>query len=98
MDIRELKQLLKHSASVLIMENGEPSLVVTNYQTFRSMGDAQQGEGAAPVEVQEHNGQIRESGQQSALSVQELEMIDRLNKEIMALKEQIEAEEREVTE
>ncbi len=96
MDIRELKQLLQRSPSVLIVEDGEPSLVVVDYETYRSMTDVAPNpeRRPAPAPVQSAP-PAREPGQPS-LSTQEAEMIDRLNKEILALKEQIEAEEREV--
>lgn len=92
MNIKELKQLIKNSASVLIMEDGEPSMVVMDYKTYRAMGDEKEaalGNAGIPAEPM-----AKEEHRQQSLSVKELEIIDRLNKEIMALKEQIEAEER----
>lgn len=91
MNIKELKQLIKNSASVLIMENGEPSLVVMDYKTYCAMSDEKETVRSNPEIPTEP---AKEEHKQQSLSVQELEMIDRLNKEIMALKEQIEVEER----
>ncbi len=98
MDISELKQLLKHSPSVLVTENGEPTLVVMDYKAYLSREERRSDGKDAQVEPKEPSEPAAEKRQQSSLSAQELEMIDRLNKEIMSLKEQIETEEQGISE
>lgn len=91
MDIRELKNLLKNSTSVLMLDNGEPAYVILDYQVFKNLTQEKGEEVKVPVPeatVSQGNG--------LALSAQEMEALERLNKEIQALKEQIAAEEKEV--
>ncbi len=92
MEINELKKMLKKSTAVLILENGEPSIVVVDYKTYRELlgpdsrtsgGDgvaAESPEVALPGRVVSNPG--------------ELELLERINKDILALKEQIEEEEK----
>lgn len=89
MNVNELKKLLKGSGSVLLMENGEPSMVVMSYRSFREMCSSR---------TEEREVRINHAGSQYAYfgRERETEVLDRLNKEIMALKNQIEAEERSV--
>lgn len=89
MDIRELKKLLKNSTSVLILDNGEPAFVVVDYTVYKNAvleKDAQADEvriHTAPAPETEHPMEARDS-----------EILDRLNRDILALKNQIEAQER----
>ncbi len=83
MDISELKKLIKNSTSVLILENGEPSFVVMGYKTYKEIAAEKTGE----KEIKIHNNSHE----------QETEILDRLNREIMALKAQIEMEEKGIT-
>lgn len=97
MDIRELKQLLKNSASVLILDEGEPAFVILDYRVYRQLTGEQSRQDAARFsDAPAANGAVESTPvapiAQPSLSPQELEAIERLNKEIQALKEQIEAE------
>ena len=85
-EINELKQMLKHSTAVLILDNGDPSFVVLDYATYRKILD--QGE-QAPA----YNGLIPPTPNLKGQSG-ETELLERINKDILALKEQIEEEER----
>lgn len=78
MQIGELKKMLKKSTAVLILENGEPSIVVVDYKTYKELL-GEEGEVAPSTET-------RQSG--------EMELLERINKDILALKEQIEEEEK----
>lgn len=91
MDIRELKTLLKNSTSVLILDNGEPAFVLVDYQVYRSIAAQDERNSAVPISSSA-------SQNTSNLSAQELEAIERLNKEILALRNQIEMEERAAAE
>jgi hypothetical protein len=88
MDIKELKNLLKNSTSVLILENGEPEFVVVDYAAYKNllMGTKVADNPARMIPVGE------------AMAAKEAAMLERLNSEILALKQQIEAEEKEVLE
>lgn len=94
MDIRELKNLLKNSTSVLMLDEGEPAFVILDYQVFRNLtqGNEEEVRISTPEPGTHHgNGQAG----MPPLSAQEMEALERLNKEIQALKEQIAAEEKE---
>lgn len=93
MDIRELKNLLKNSTSVVMLDEGEPAFVILDYGVFRNLTQDK----AEPVSARTMEGSLqRGNGFQQPLSAQEMEALERLNKEIQALKEQIAAEEKEV--
>ncbi|OGN27999.1 MAG: hypothetical protein A2941_03160 [Candidatus Yanofskybacteria bacterium RIFCSPLOWO2_01_FULL_49_17] len=79
-EINELKQMLKHSTAVLILDNGDPSFVVLDYATYKRMLEAETGNGSVTT---------ASKGQSS-----ESELLERINKDILALKEQIEEEEK----
>ncbi|OGN33017.1 MAG: hypothetical protein A3I39_00810 [Candidatus Yanofskybacteria bacterium RIFCSPLOWO2_02_FULL_47_9b] len=82
-EINELKQMLRHSAAVLILDNGEPSFVVLDYATYKRM---LQENDATPA----YNSAVPTKSVQSG----ESELLERINKDILALKEQIEEEEK----
>ena len=93
MDIRELKQLLKNSTSVLIMDNGEPEFMILDYQAYKALSESKESEVKVHTQPQPQS-TLTPTRNPSSLSIQELEAIERLNKEILALKAQIEMEER----
>ena len=133
MDIRELKDLLKNSTSVLILDDGEPSYVILDYQVYRNLIQAREpasselqpgldssrrgGRGEQEILVKNHtqNSQLQHSDEVEApkptqgvgspteasvakapgLSAQEVEALERLNREIQALKDQIEQDEKQ---
>ena len=123
MDIRELKDLLKNSTSVLILDDGEPSYVILDYQVYRNLVQArepaspelQRGEQEIVVKNHTQNSQLQHSDEieapkptqgigspteasvakASGLSAQEVEALERLNREIQALKDQIEQDEKQ---
>ena len=86
MDIKELKKMLKGSTAVLILDNGEPSFVVVSYDNYREL--LQKGE----TEIAVHNGPATVTP--AMTNAGELELLERINKDILALKEQIEEEEK----
>ena len=88
MDINELKFLLKNSASVVVMEEGQPSLVIVDYHVYKNMVQAQQGLLSQPRTA--GSGPVTHEQQ---FSPEEQEAVERLNREILALKEQIAMEE-----
>jgi hypothetical protein len=89
MDIRELKNLLKNSTSVLMLDEGEPAFVILDYQVYRNLTQGQEIKISTP-----EPGAPQPLGHQP-LSPQEMEALERLNREIQALKDQIAMEEKE---
>ncbi len=87
-EINELKQMLKHSTAVLILDNGDPSFVVLDYSTYRKMISSEEnGYGTSPsLPAPSPSGRSQSSS--------ESELIERINKDILALKAQIEEEEK----
>lgn len=95
MDIRELKQLLKNSVSLLILENGEPAFVVVDYKVYRDLMARDQQEAAVALSASQPA--ARPTSGEQPVDPKEVEVLERLNKEILALKSQIELEERNLT-
>ena len=88
MDIKELKKLIKNSTAVVVLENGEPSFVIMDYQAYKSIGQEEQKR-EVKITSQLINTQVRLSSKEG-----ELEILDRINKEILAIKDEIEKEEK----
>ncbi|OGM97999.1 MAG: hypothetical protein A2735_02425 [Candidatus Yanofskybacteria bacterium RIFCSPHIGHO2_01_FULL_41_21] len=85
MEIGALKKMLKKSTAVLILENGEPSIVVVDYNTYK---------GLLGEEDQEVSKDQVSSNPATSVQTGEVELLERINKDILALKEQIEEEEK----
>jgi len=90
MDIKELKNLIKDSTAVLVLDNGEPSFVLIGYGMYKDLISSKTEEKEVKI-TQAHNGSVHNS---QIFPERETEILDRLNKEILALKSQIEMEER----
>ena len=109
MNIDELKQLVKHSTAVLVLDNGEPSFAILNYDTYKNLV-LKDGNVDKEKEVKVHHsatvgngvGNSRNSDgvnsrhDQPEMSQGELEILERINKDILALKAEIEREEKTV--
>jgi len=81
--------MLKKSATVVILDNGEPSFVVVNYDTYKELV------GGVAQEVKITNGSEPSARlRQGSGEVKEVELLERINKDILALKAQIEEEEK----
>ena len=86
MDTNELKKLVKNSTAVLVLDNGEPSFVILNYNAYKDLVLKQE-----PVkEVKITNGLNKDEARPEV----ESEVLERINKDILALKEEIEKEEK----
>ncbi len=88
-EINELKKMLKSSTAVLILDNGEPSFVVVGYGTYKELV----GGGEKEIKVHNGNGALPVRSSNAA----EVELLERINKDILSLKTQIEDEERMMT-
>ncbi|MEX2090647.1 MAG: hypothetical protein WD989_00740 [Candidatus Paceibacterota bacterium] len=96
MDVNELKKLVKNSTALLVLDNGEPSFVILNYDTYKGLllqeptkevkishlGKGQEASVANGIKKEETKGDV------------ESEVLERINKDILALKEEIEKEEK----
>jgi len=91
MDINELKKLIKNSTAVLVLDNGQPSFVVVDYKMYKDLVSDRVGEKEVKITREQHanNGFGGYSPRES-----DMEILERLNKEILALKNQIESEEK----
>ena len=92
MDINEIKKSVKNSTAVLVLDNGEPSLVVMGYKTYKDIATDKAGE--KEIKINHDN---PEPARVNNHRDQEAEILERLNKEILALKAQIEMEEKGLT-
>ena len=99
MNIEELKKLVKNSTAVLVLDNGEPSFVILNYDAYK---DLVLGEPVKEVKISHAgnnhavnptNGSSKDTAPSSEV---ESEVLERINKDILALKEEIEKEEKGV--
>ena len=75
MDLKQLKELAKKLGGILVMDGGLPEFVVLSYQRYSELE-----EGGRPSVS---------AGASPAQSVSEDQLIDKLNTEIAALKEEI---------
>lgn len=111
MDTNELKKLLKGSTAVLILEDGEPSYVILGYDAYKNLIADQEKEIKINHAAQASNGQLRYSqtdkdrvsAEPSGLSVsfqnriseKESEFLEKINKQILSLKGEIDKEEKD---
>ena len=93
-DINELKKLIKDSTSVLVLDNGEPSFVIMGYETYKNMTANLNTEKEVVIKQSSSNQSVSNG---RSFHDKETEILERLNKEILALKNQIEAEEKGLT-
>ena len=88
MNIDDLKKLIKNSSSVLVLDDGKPSFVILGYEIYKTLA-AEKGE-EKEVKIQTGNGEALKIN----IHERETDILERLNKEILALKNQIESEEK----
>ncbi len=94
MNIDELKKLIKNSTAVLVLDNGEPSFVILDYKMYKDLAVNREGE--KEIKINQSNAD-RSIFNGYHIHERETEILERLNKEILALKSQIEMEERGLT-
>ncbi len=100
MNIEELKKLVKHSTAVLVLDNGEPSFAILGYEMYKDLVLSGK-EKEIRINHAVSNGAIHSEGQsvpaKPVLPENELEILERINKDILALKSEIEKEEKMIT-
>ena len=101
MDTNELKKLLKGSTAVLILENGEPTLVILGYDSYKNLlSDRPSAEVDIPLrrgnQSQEEKRDLSSTGGQfrERVGEKEAELLEKINKQILSLKDEIEKEEK----
>ena len=132
MNTDELKKLLKGSTAVLILENGEPSLVILGYDSYKNLLSDRPGAevdiplrhipngnnvpaaqrenpDSNPSSTESRRGRegIEDSRQsqnnlgsgafQHRIGEKEAELLEKINKQILSLKDEIEKEEKGAT-
>ena len=102
MNIDELKKLVKHSTAVLVLDNGEPSFAILSYEMYKDLVlGSKEKEKEIKINHAVANGidhsEDRIAPAKPALPDNELEILERINKDILALKSEIEKEERLVS-
>src|SRR3989338_183003 len=100
-NIDELKKLVKHSTAVLVLDNGEPSFVILNYDMYKDLVlGSKEKEKEIKINHAVTNGISHDEDRiaiiKPALPDNELEILERINKDILALKSEIEKEEKMV--
>ena len=103
MNTDELKKLLKGSTAILILENGEPSFVILGYDAYKGLISEQEKE----VKINHHpsrpetnnpnnagNSTDNDQRFQHRISEKESELLEKINRQILALKDDIEKEEK----
>lgn len=98
MNIEDLKKLVKHSTAVLVLDNGEPSFAILSYDMYKDLVL-----GSKEKEIKINHGTANglshnedKVAVKPALPENELEILERINKDILALKSEIEKEEKMV--
>jgi len=98
MNTDELKKLLKNSTTVLILENGEPSLVILGYDTYKDLISGLSGtEVEVPLRRDANGTSAQDKGSktfQNRIIEKESELLEKINKQILSLKDEIENEEK----
>ena len=105
MEISEIKKLIKNSTAVLVLDNGQPSFVVVDYKMYKDLVSDRVGEKEVKITKEQQSNHVfngnprKERAEQSSydgytLHERDMEVLERLNKEILALKNQIESEEK----
>ena len=90
----EIREMLRSIPAVLVVEDGQPAYVITEYETWRRVAQGEQ--------VRVSNGKpghlSPRPSRPPVSDPQETQVLERLNKEILSLREQIQMQEETVTE
>ena len=84
----ELKNLVSRLGTLVVVENNEPKFVVMSYDKFNGVIPATLSSGVIHKSI-DNSGNFAQDGSE--------EITDRLNKEILALKEQVAEKEKELS-
>jgi len=91
LDIGELKNLIKNSTSVLVIDSGEPSFVILDYNVYKNfMSGKNINEHEIKIKQELRNSLASPSKDFANSEQEEATILEKLNKEILSLKNQIE--------
>jgi len=110
MDIEEIKKIMNKSTAILIMDNGNPSFVVLGYDMYKDIvlnkkdeKEVKVNNGKAEEKIETGDGKTEDtepidklSGSEDKPDERESEILERINKDIQALKGEIEEEEKKL--
>jgi TolA-binding protein len=82
----EIRALLRSIPAVLVVEDGRPAYVITEFETFRQLS---QGQSVRVRNIRPGHG----ASNPPAQSAQEAQVLEQLNKEILSLRNQIQMQE-----
>jgi hypothetical protein len=92
MRVEELKKMLKNSTAVLVLDEGEPSFVMLNYDAYKKMV---MEDNEREIRVNQNRPGVPKNPDLSdGEPAAELEILERINRDIMALKDEIAKEEK----
>lgn len=94
MDIKEIKKLIKSSTAVLVLDDGQPSFVLLGYDMYKDLVSGKSMEKEVKIHQAGGNQYQDNANNNKSDHERESEILERLNKDILALKNQIEMEER----
>ena len=87
----EIREILRSIPAVLVMEDGRPSYVITEYETWRQVAQGEQ------VRISNGRpGHMSPRPGRPTSDTAEAQVLERLNKEILSLREQIQMQEEAV--
>ena len=89
----EIREILRSIPAVLVVEDGRPAYVITEYDAWRALAQGQ------PVRVSNSRpGHLSpRPSSESPGDSQETQVLERLNKEILSLRDQIQMQEESAT-
>ena len=77
-----------------MLDNGQPSFVVVDYKMYKELVSDRVGEKEVKITKEQYISHPSSTNNGYSLHERDTEVLERLNKEILALKNQIESEER----
>lgn len=100
-DTQELKKMLKGSTAVLILDNGEPSYVILGYDAYKGLLSDQEKEIKINHRPRQETSSPDSAGDdqrfQHRISEKESEFLEKINKQILSIKDEIDKEEKIAT-
>jgi hypothetical protein len=88
----EIRDLLRSLPAIAVVEDGVPAYVVMTYEAWKQVNQDQ------PVRISNNRPGHMESSEKSLADPQEAQILERLNREILSLRNQIQMQEQVVGE
>ena len=94
MEVSELKKLIKNSTAVLVLDNGDPSMVILDYNLYKDLVAEKEQSKDVRINNASSVNSLEENRSGNGHQLPDTALLDKLNREILALKNQIEMEEK----